>query len=126
MYTETSRPALSRFSRRRLPGSTLSICLCWYLSRRSMGFVGLMGAFVNVYRNEQTSFVSFFQEAFTRINFVDLFVLVFKSAVYGFTIGMTGCFNGYYASQGTVGVGRAANASVVVSMFLIFIEEMVM
>jgi phospholipid/cholesterol/gamma-HCH transport system permease protein len=91
-----------------------------------MGFVGLMGAFVNVYRNEQTSFVSFFQEAFTRITFVDLFVLVFKSAVYGFTIGMTGCFNGYYASQGTVGVGRAANASVVVSMFLIFIEEMVL
>jgi phospholipid/cholesterol/gamma-HCH transport system permease protein len=39
---------------------------------------------------------------------------------------MTGCFNGYYANQGTVGVGRAANASVVVSMFLIFIEEMVL
>lgn len=90
-----------------------------------MGFVGLLGAFLNVYRNEQTSFTSFFQEAFTRITFLDLFVLVLKSAVYGFTIGMTGCFHGYYASQGTVGVGRAANASVVVSMFLIFIEEMV-
>lgn len=90
-----------------------------------MGFVGLLGAFLNVYRNEQTSFVSFFQEAFTKITFLDLFVLVFKSAVYGFTIGMTGCFHGYYASQGTVGVGRAANASVVVSMFLIFVEEMV-
>ena len=91
-----------------------------------MGFVGLLGAFVNVYGNEQTSFVSFFQEAFVKINFIDLFVLVLKSAVYGFTIGMTGCFHGYYASQGTVGVGRAANASVVVSMFLIFIEEMVL
>jgi phospholipid/cholesterol/gamma-HCH transport system permease protein len=91
-----------------------------------MGFVGLLGAFLNVYRNEQTSFVSFFQEAFSRIHFSDLFVLVLKPAVYGFTIGMTGCYNGYYASQGTVGVGRAANSSVVVSMFLIFIEEMVM
>ena len=36
-----------------------------------MGFVGLLGAFVNVYRNEQTSFVSFFQEAFVKINFID-------------------------------------------------------
>jgi phospholipid/cholesterol/gamma-HCH transport system permease protein len=90
-----------------------------------MGFVGLLGAFLNVYRNEQTSFTSFFQEAFTRINFLDLFVLVLKSAVYGFTIGMTGCFTGYNAAQGTVGVGRAANSAVVVSMFLIFIEEMV-
>jgi len=91
-----------------------------------MGFIGLMGAFVNVYNNEQTSFVSFFQQAFVRITFLDLFVLVLKSAVYGYTIGMTGCFTGWNADQGTVGVGRAANTAVVVSMFLIFIEEMLM
>jgi phospholipid/cholesterol/gamma-HCH transport system permease protein len=91
-----------------------------------MGFIGLLGAFLNVYRNEQTSFVSFFQQAFVRITFLDLFVLVLKSAVYGYTIGMAGCFNGWYADQGTVGVGRAANTAVVVSMFLIFIEEMLM
>lgn len=90
-----------------------------------MGFIGLMGAFVNVYRNEQTSFTSFFQQAFVKITFLDLIVLVLKSAVYGFTIGMAGCYNGYNADQGTVGVGRAANTAVVVSMFLIFIEEMI-
>jgi phospholipid/cholesterol/gamma-HCH transport system permease protein len=89
-----------------------------------MGFVGLLGAFVNVYNSEQTSFTSFFQEAFMKINFLDLFTLVLKSAIYGYTIGMTGCYNGYYADQGTVGVGRAANTAVVVSMFVIFIEEM--
>src|SRR6201986_1821656 len=32
-----------------------------------MGFIGLLGAFVNVYRNEQTSFTSFFQQAFVKI-----------------------------------------------------------
>jgi phospholipid/cholesterol/gamma-HCH transport system permease protein len=90
-----------------------------------MGFLGLLGAFLNVYQNEQTSFVSFFQQAFVKIGFGDLSLLVFKSAVYGFTIGMTGCFNGYNADQGTVGVGRAANTAVVASMFLIFIEEIV-
>ena len=73
---------------------------------------------------DATSFTSFFQAAFVRINFVDNAVLVVKSAVYGFTIGFAGCFNGFYADHGTVGVGRAANTSVVVSMFLIFIEEM--
>jgi phospholipid/cholesterol/gamma-HCH transport system permease protein len=90
-----------------------------------MGFVGMMGAYLNVYRNEQTSFTAFFQQAFVKISFFDIWTLVFKSLVYGFTIGITGCFNGYNASQGTVGVGRAANTSVVVSMFLIFIEEMI-
>lgn len=90
-----------------------------------MGFMGMLGAFLNVYRNEQTGVTLFFQEAFARITFLDIYVLVFKSAVYGFTIGVTGCFNGYRADHGTVGVGRAANTSVVVSMFLIFIEEMI-
>src|SRR6201996_4731967 len=50
-----------------------------------MGFVGLMGAYVNVHFNEQTSLTSFFQEAFMKINFLDLFTLVLKSAVYGYT-----------------------------------------
>lgn len=90
-----------------------------------MGLIGLLGAFVNVYHNEQTSFTSFFQQAFAKITFLDIYVLILKSAVYGFTIGLAGCFNGYNASQGTVGVGRAANTAVVVSMFLIFIEEMI-
>jgi phospholipid/cholesterol/gamma-HCH transport system permease protein len=90
-----------------------------------MGCVGMLGAYLNIYNNEQTSFTSYFQSAFVRISFIDIWVLVVKSAIYGFTIGVTGCFNGYYAEQGTVGVGRAANTSVVVSMFLIFVEEMI-
>lgn len=88
-----------------------------------MGFIGLLGAYLNVLRNEQTSFAAFFEQAFIKITFLDLFVLLLKSAIYGYTIGLTGSFNGYRADQGTVGVGRAANMSVVASMFLIFIEE---
>jgi phospholipid/cholesterol/gamma-HCH transport system permease protein len=90
-----------------------------------MGLVGMLGAWLNVYNNEQTSLTSFFQAAFVRISFIDIYVLVVKSAIYGFTIGLAGCFNGYNADHGTVGVGRAANTSVVVSMFLIFVEEMI-
>jgi phospholipid/cholesterol/gamma-HCH transport system permease protein len=37
---------------------------------------------------------------------------------------MVGCYKGYNSSKGTEGVGRAANAAVVISMFLIFIEEL--
>jgi phospholipid/cholesterol/gamma-HCH transport system permease protein len=88
-------------------------------------FVGLMGAFLNVHQNELTSFTTFIHDAFARIVFLDIFASVIKSIVYGFTIGITGCFLGYKASQGTVGVGKAANSTVVVSMFLIFIEEMI-
>jgi len=88
-------------------------------------FIGLMGAFLNVHQNELTSFATFIHDAFTRISFLDIFASVVKSLVYGFTIGILGCYLGYHAKQGTVGVGRAANSTVVISMFMIFIEEMI-
>ena len=51
------------------------------------------------------------------------FSSLIKSIVYGFTIGIVGCYQGFHASNGTEGVGKSANSSVVLSMFLIFIEE---
>ncbi len=88
-------------------------------------FIGLMGAYLNVHQNELTSLTKFIHDAFIKISFLDIFASVIKSVVYGFTIGITGCFLGYRASLGTVGVGKAANSTVVISMFLIFIEEMI-
>lgn len=89
------------------------------------GFVGMLGSYLNVHSNEATSFVSFFQQAFDKITFLDIFSSLIKAIVYGFTIGIVGCYKGFHATQGTEGVGRAANASVVLSMFLIFIEEII-
>ncbi|MVM37323.1 ABC transporter permease [Spirosoma sp. HMF3257] len=87
-------------------------------------FVALMGAYINVNLNEQTSFISFIQEVFGAISYVDIFASVTKSIVFGFTIGMVGCYKGYHSSKGTEGVGKAANSSVVTAMFLVFIEEL--
>ncbi len=90
------------------------------------GFVAMMGSYINVHTNEATSFISFFQQAFEKISFLDIISSVVKSIAYGFTIGIVGCYKGFNASQGTEGVGRAANASVVLSMFLIFLEEVLL
>ena len=88
-----------------------------------MGAVAMLGAFLNVHQNELTSYISFFQQAFDKISFLDIFSSLIKGFVYGFTIGIVGCYKGYNATHGTEGVGKAANASVVVSMFLVFVEE---
>jgi phospholipid/cholesterol/gamma-HCH transport system permease protein len=88
-------------------------------------FVGLYGSYINVHKEETSSIISFYQSAFSSISFLDIFASVSKSIVYGFTIGMVGCYKGFYATQGTRGVGKAANQAVVLAMFLIFIEEMV-
>ena len=87
--------------------------------------VSLMGAFLNVTLNEGTSFRAFFENAFEQITFLDIFTSLAKAIAYGFTIGIVGCYQGYNASKGTEGVGKAANSAVVISMFLIFIEEVI-
>jgi phospholipid/cholesterol/gamma-HCH transport system permease protein len=87
-------------------------------------FVALMGAWINVYQNEATSFTAFFVQVFEAITFLDVFSAVVKSFIFGFTIGIVGCYKGYNSSRGTEGVGRAANTSVVTAMFLIFVEEL--
>lgn len=87
-------------------------------------FVALLGSFLSVNANEMVSMSTFFVQVFESITFLDVFSSMLKSLVFGFTIGIVGCYKGYNSSKGTEGVGKAANASVVMSMFLIFIEEL--
>lgn len=85
--------------------------------------VALAGCFLNVTVNEGTNLYAFFEKGFDSIVFLDVITAVIKAVSFGFTIGMIGCYKGFNASNGTQGVGKAANSSVVLSMFLIFIEE---
>ncbi|HEY3369594.1 MAG TPA: ABC transporter permease [Prolixibacteraceae bacterium] len=86
--------------------------------------VGLTGSYINIRAEEATSFIAFYQNAFSTLTFLDLFTSVVKSVIFGFTIGIVGSYKGFNASQGTRGVGKAANQAVVMAMFLIFMEEM--
>jgi phospholipid/cholesterol/gamma-HCH transport system permease protein len=87
--------------------------------------IGLLGSYFDVHREELTSWPSFVNDAFAEISFLDLGSALVKSIVFGFTVGITATYKGFFASKGTRGVGLAANTSVVVAMFLIFVEEMV-
>jgi phospholipid/cholesterol/gamma-HCH transport system permease protein len=88
------------------------------------GFVAMMGSYMNVHQTELTSFTAFLKSAFSTISFLDIFSSIFKAFCYGFTIGVAGCYQGYYADNGTQGVGKAANSAVVLAMFMVFVEEM--
>ena len=89
------------------------------------GLIGMIGSYLNIHQNELTSFTAFFNSALKSISFLDITASIFKALIYGFTIGAAGCYQGYHATNGTKGVGKAANAAVVISMFMIFVEEMV-
>ena len=89
------------------------------------GAISLLGAYINVHLNELTSYSAFLHSSFEKISFLDIFSSVIKSALFGFTIGIISCYQGYNAKKGTVGVGKAANQAVVISMFAVFMEETV-
>jgi len=87
--------------------------------------IGLLGSYVNVRAEESTSFLTFFKNAFSTLQFLDLFTSVVKTIVFGFTIGIVGSYKGFNATSGTRGVGKAANQAVVMAMFLVFLEEVI-
>ena len=104
----------------RVMATTIAIpILSFYCS-----FVGLLGSYFNVHVHESISLISYYQNAFSSISFLDIFGSAVKAVVYGFTIGIVGTYKGFNATQGTRGVGKAANQAVVLAIFLIFIEEL--
>jgi phospholipid/cholesterol/gamma-HCH transport system permease protein len=88
-------------------------------------FIALYGSYINVHSEEATGITLFYKSAFASLSFLDLFTSLAKTIVFGFTIGIIGCYKGFNATQGTRGVGKAANQAVVLAMFLVFLEEIV-
>jgi len=105
----------------RVVAATLSI----FMLALYCDFIELLGSYVNINSAEGISIQTFLRNAFSSLTFLDLFTNIIKAVSYGFTIGIVGCYKGFNASQGTRGVGVAANQAVVLSIFLIFLEEFI-
>ena len=88
--------------------------------------VGLAGSFIEVLNQDQTSFSVFIYDAFTKVGYAEISSSLIRSFVFGFTIGIIGCYKGFTTTKGTEGVGRAANSSVVTIILLIFMEEIIL
>src|SRR5690606_2960856 len=55
-------------------------------------FVGLLGSFLNVNANEKVSLTTFFVQVFDALSFLDITSSLLKSILFGFTIGIVGCY----------------------------------
>ena len=85
--------------------------------------VGLLGSYIAVHYYSQTTFKLFFTQAFEALSFLDIFSTVVKPFFFGFAIGIVSSYAGYNAPRATVGVGKAANQAVVISMVCVFIID---
>jgi phospholipid/cholesterol/gamma-HCH transport system permease protein len=87
--------------------------------------ISLMGSFAGVNIKGEVSFLLYFTQVFEVLTFGDLLPALAKSFAFGLIIGIIACHKGYNANNGTEGVGKAANTSVVASSLLIFVIDMI-
>ena len=87
--------------------------------------LGIMGSWAGANIKGDVNFVLFFSQAFSHVDFMDLFPAVIKSFFFGAVIGLVGCYKGYNAGRGTESVGVAANSAVVLSSLLVIIVDMI-
>ncbi|WP_274473855.1 MlaE family ABC transporter permease [Mangrovimonas aestuarii] len=87
--------------------------------------LALFGSYLIEHNKGDVSFLLFFNQVFTALEFTDLIPATIKTIFFGFAIGLVGCYKGYYCNKGTAGVGQAANTAVVLASVLIFVLDFV-
>jgi phospholipid/cholesterol/gamma-HCH transport system permease protein len=86
--------------------------------------IGFLGGWIAMNIHSDISFFHFFSAALSRVYFSDMIPALIKSVLFGFAIGIIGCYKGYKVTGGTESVGKAANAAVVSASLAVFIIDM--
>ena len=87
--------------------------------------LGILGSWAGANIKGDVNLVLFLSQAFSHVDFMDLFPAVIKSFFFGAVIGIVGCYKGYNAGRGTESVGVAANSAVVLASLLVIIVDMI-
>jgi phospholipid/cholesterol/gamma-HCH transport system permease protein len=72
---------------------------------------------------DHVSLTRFLQDGFKGITFQDLLPATFRTSIFGFIIGLLGCFQGMRTTGGTEGVARSATSAVVLSSLFVILAD---
>ncbi len=87
--------------------------------------LGIFGSWGGANIKGDVSFVLFFSQAFSAVEFIDFLPAVIKTFFFGAVIGIVGCYKGYNAGRGTESVGVAANSAVVMASLLVIVVDVI-
>ena len=87
--------------------------------------LGIFGSWAGSNIKGSVTFVLFFSQAFSDVEFSDFIPAVIKTFLFGAVIGLVGCYKGFHAGKGTESVGVAATSSVVTASLLVIIVDMI-
>jgi phospholipid/cholesterol/gamma-HCH transport system permease protein len=89
-------------------------------------FCGIVAGWLTNALAEPMSFKLFLNQGLGQAKLTDLLPSTFKAVVFGFIIGLIGCFQGMHAKGGTAGVGRASTSAVVLSSLFVILADVVL
>lgn len=105
---------------------TLACVIMMPLIVAYVDFVAIFGGYVSEWITFNSSFQLYFSEVVGSVTFYDIIPGVGKTAMFGFIIGIIGCYKGFTSENGTEGVGRAATTAVVLASLNIIFVDMIM
>jgi len=88
-------------------------------------FSGILGCMAFSYYEMGMSFTTYFSTVRDALILNDIFTGLVKSAVFALIITKIGCYEGLRVSGGAEGVGKATTASVVTSIFLVIVADLI-
>jgi phospholipid/cholesterol/gamma-HCH transport system permease protein len=91
-----------------------------------MNFTGMLGGFAAETAITGVPLRTYFNQAFSLIQFSDLIPATLKTMVFGFLIATVSSYLGVHATGGTEGVGRASTRSVVLSSIALIVANVVL
>ena len=85
---------------------------------------GIWAAYLGANIKGEVSWTLFIKLGFDYIYFMDMMFAFCKTFLFGFAIGIVGCYKGMNTKKGTEGVGISANSAVVVASLLVFVIDL--
>lgn len=112
---------------RELVGPRVMACmLALPLLTIKIACLALLGGFAAELLGGSMGWREYQNEALRDLRLQDVVPATLKTIVFGYLVGVTGCWYGFHASGGTEGVGLAATRSVVLSIFLVVVSDVLL
>jgi phospholipid/cholesterol/gamma-HCH transport system permease protein len=86
--------------------------------------ISLYGGYLGTNIRGVCSWDLYWNQVFDTLTYGDVIPSIAKTFLFGFAIGIIGCYKGFYSNKGTEGVGQSANSAVVISSLLVFILDL--
>jgi phospholipid/cholesterol/gamma-HCH transport system permease protein len=89
-------------------------------------FLAIAGGFLAEQLGGTMAWGEYRNATLSGLRLADVIPAILKTGVFGYLIGVTGCYFGMTAQGGTEGVGRAATRGVVYSTFFVLISDVIL